>query len=176
MNNKAPLNRKCGCDWLDLLKCAHQNVSLDWWSQYNTQKQIALNICLDWSPKQMHRCYLYWANTWLHSWPTANITHRNRWREVWSDRGKLTSVPSSVNCLSIMSAPSICNHFKIAIEFMHGLNKWCTRGDTVKTYFIEWFLHCTSLIGGHKSGLVKLSKLLSADEFPLNDKYMHINI
>ena len=75
-----------------------------------------------------------------------------------------------------MSAPSICNHFKIAIEFMHGLNKWCTRGDTVKTYFIEWFLHCTSLIGGHKSGLVKLSKLLSADEFPLNDKYMHINI
>ena len=176
MNNKAPLNRKCGCDWLDLLKCAHQNVSLDWWSQYNTQKQIALNICLDWSPKQIHRCYLYWANTWLHSWPTANITHRNRWREVWSDRGKLTSVPSSVNCLSIMSAPSICNHFKIAIEFMHGLNKWCTRGDTVKTYFIEWFLHCTSLIGGHKSGLVKLSKLLSADEFPLNDKYMHINI
>ena len=176
MNNKAPLNRKCGCDWLDLLKCAHQNVSLDWWSQYNTQKQIALNICLDWSPKQMHRCYLYWANTWLHSWPTANITHRNRWREVWSDRGKLTSVPSSVNCLSIMLAPSICNHFKIAIEFMHGLNKWCTRGDTVKTYFIEWFLHCTSLIGGHKSGLVKLSKLLSADEFPLNDKYMHINI
>ena len=176
MNNKAPLNRKCGCDWLDLLKCAHQNVSLDWWSQYNTQKQIALNICLDWSPKQMHRCYLYWANTWLHSWPTANVTHRNRWREVWSDRGKLTSVPSSVNCLSIVSAPSICNHFKIAIEFMHGLNKWCTRGDTVKTYFIEWFLHCTSLIGGHKSGLVKLSKLLSADEFPLNDKYMHINI
>ena len=176
MINKAPLNRKCGCDWLDLLKCAHQNVSLDWWSQYNTQKQIALNICLDWSPKQIHRCYLYWANTWLHSWPTANITHRNRWREVWSDRGKLTSVPSSVNCLSIMSAPSICNHFKIAIEFMHGLNKWCTRGDTVKTYFIEWFLHCTSLIGGHKSGLVKLSKLLSADEFPLNDKYMHINI
>ena len=166
MNNKAPLNRKCGCDWLDLLKCAHQNVSLDWWSQYNTQKQIALNICLDWSPKQIHRCYLYWANTWLHSWPTANITHRNRWREVWSDRGKLTSVPSSVNCLSIMSAPSICNHFKIAIEFMHGLNKWCTRG----------FLHCTSLIGGHKSGLVKLSKLLSAEEFPLNDKYMHINI
>ena len=166
----------CGCDWLDLLKCAHQNVSLDWWSQYNTQKQIALNICLDWSPKQIHRCYLYWANTWLHSWPTANITHRNRWREVWSDRGKLTSVPSSVNCLSIMSAPSICNHFKIAIEFMHRLNKWCTRGDTVKTYFIEWFLHCTSLIGGHKSGLVKLSKLLSADEFPLNDKYMHINI
>ena len=176
MNNKAPLNRKCGCDWLDLLKCAHQNVSLDWWSQYNTQKQIALNICLDWSPKQIHRCYLYWANTWLHSWPTANITHRNRWREVWSDRGKLTSVPSSVNCLSIMSVPSICNHFKIAIEFMHGLNKWCTRGDTVKTYFIEWFLHCTSLIGGHKSGLVKLSKLLSADEFPLNNKYMHINI
>ena len=176
MNNKAPLNRKCGCDWLDLLKCAHQNVSLDWWSQYNTQKQIALNICLDWSPKQMHRCYLYWANTWLHSWPTANITHRNRWREVWSDRGKLTSVPSSVNCLSIMSAPSICNHFKIAIEFMHGLIKSCIRGDTVKTYFIEWFLHCTSLIGGHKSGLVKLSKLLSADKFPLNDKYMHINI
>ena len=176
MNNKAPLNRKCGCDWLDLLKCAHQNVSLDWWSQYNTQKQIALNICLDWSPKQIHRCYLYWANTWLHSWPTANITHRNRWREVWSDRGKLTSVPSSVNCLSIMSAPSICNHFKIAIEFMHGLIKSWTRGDTVKTYFIEWFLHCTSLIGGHKSGLVKLSKLLSADEFPLNDKYMHINI
>ena len=176
MNNKAPLNRKCGCDWLDLLKCAHQNVSLDWWSQYNTQKQIALNICLDWSPKQIHRCYLYWANTWLHSWPTANITHRNRWREVWSDRGKLTSVPSSVNCLSIMSAPSICNHFKIAIEFMHGLNEWCTRGDTVKTYFIEWFLHCTSLIGGHKSGLVKLSKLLSADEFPLNDEYRHINI
>ena len=175
MNNKAPLNRKCGCDWLDLLKCAHQNVSLDWWSQYNTQKQIALNICLDWSPKQMHRCYLYWANTWLHSWPTANITHRNRWREVWSDRGKLTSVPSSVNCLSIMSAPSICNHFKIAIEFMHGLNKWCTRGDTVKTYFIEWFLHCTSLIGGHKSGL-KLSKLLLADKFPLSDKCMHINI
>ena len=175
MNNKAPLNRKCGCDWLDLLKCAHQNVSLDWWSQYNTQKQIALNICLDWSPKQIHRCYLYWANTWLHSWPTANVTHRNRWREVWSDRGKLTSVPSSVNCLSIMSAPSICNHFKIAIEFMHGLNKWCTRGDTVKTYFIEWFLHCTSLIGGHKSGLVKLSKLLSADKFPLNDKYMRIN-
>ena len=176
MNNKAPLNRKCGCDWLDLLKCAHQNVSLDWWSQYNTQKQIALNICLDWSPKQIHRCYLYWANTWLHSWPTANITHRNRWREVWSDRGKLTSVPSSVNCLSIMSAPSICNHFKIAIEFMHGLNKWCTRGDTVKTYFIEWFLHCTSLIGGHKSGLVKLSKLLSADKFPWSDKCMHINI
>ena len=176
MNNKAPLNRKCGCDWLDLLNCAHQNASLDWWSQYNTQKQIALNICPDWSPKQIHRCYLYWANTWLHSWPTANITHRNRWREVWSDRGKLTSVPSSVNCLSNMSAPSICNHFKIAIEFMHGLNKWCTRGDTVKTYFIEWFLHCTSLIGGHKSGLVKLSKLLSADEFPLNDKYMHINI
>ena len=166
----------CGCDWLDLLKCAHQNVSLDWWSQYNTQKHIALNICLDWSPKQIHRCYLYWANTWLHSWPTANVTHRNRWREVWSDRGKLTSVPSSVNCLSIMSAPSICNHFKIAIEFMHGLNKWCTRGDTVKTYFIEWFLHCTSLIGGHKSGLVKLSKLLLADKFPLSDKCMHINI
>ena len=136
MNNKAPLNRKCGCDWLDLLKCAHQNVSLDWWSQYNTQKQIALNICLDWSPKQIHRCYLYWANTWLHSWPTANITHRNRWREVWSDRGKLTSVPSSVNCLSIMSAPSICNHFKIAIEFMHGLIKSWTRGDTDETYFI----------------------------------------